>query len=133
MKGIRANEDLAVDSDVAPPAELRRNGSPALDALLSEFRARLVKGFGTKLERLILFGPHANGTVSSNFDVDVAVILHQVQNHRDRMLPMDVAADLLEKYDLVLAPVVLSTSELDFMRQHDDPLAQQLDRDGLAF
>lgn len=114
-------------------AEARRSGSPTLDALLGEFRALLVNRFGSKLERLLLFGPHARGDVAANSDVDVAVILHQVQSHLDRMLPMDVAADLLEKYDLVLAPVVLSTTELDFMRQHEDPLAQQLDRDGLAF
>lgn len=118
---------------VSLAAEARRSGSPTLDALLGEFRVLLVKRFGSKLERLLLFGPHARGDVASSSDVDVAVILHQVQSHLDRMLPMDVAADLLEKYDLVLAPVVLSTTELDFMRQHEDPLAQQLDRDGLAF
>lgn len=133
MKGTRSNQELAIAGDATPATGLRVSGSPDLDALLSEFRALLVKKFGTKLERLLLFGPHATGSVSSNSDVDVAVILHQVQSHLDRMLPMDVAADLLEKYDLVLAPVVLSTTELDFMRQHDDPLAQQLDRDGLAF
>jgi hypothetical protein len=44
---------------------------------------------------------------------------------------MELAGDIGVEYGMVLTPLVLSLSELEFLRQREDLLAENLDREGI--
>jgi len=106
--------------------------SPAIERLLAEYRELLVEKLGDRLIRLTLFGSYARGEARNDSDVDVAVILDRIDCHADRTLPMELAGDLIVEHAIVIMPLVLSVTELDFLHQREDLLAENLDRDGIA-
>ena len=108
------------------------NDNPALHRLLSEYRQRLSEKFGGRLLDLKLFGSYARGTARENSDVDVAVVLDRVDTHAERVFPMQLAGDLTITHGLVIIPIVLSKQELDFLREREELLAENLDREGIA-
>ena len=106
--------------------------NPALNHLLAEYRRLLVERLGGGLISLQLFGSYARGEAGPDSDVDVAVIVDRITGHADRVLPMELAGDLVARHGMVIAPIVLSVSELDLLRAHEDLLAENLDREGIA-
>ena len=106
--------------------------NPALDRLLQEYRARLTEKFGSRIVELKLFGSYARGTAHENSDVDVAVVLDRLDSHAERVFPMELAGDLTIHHGLVIVPIVLSKQELDFLREREELLTANLDREGIA-
>jgi predicted nucleotidyltransferase len=106
-----------------------RSISPALAAVLDEFRRQLIEHLGERLVGLTLFGSHARGEAGPDSDVDVAVVLDRIDSHSERIWPMQLSAAF---EGLLLVPIVLSRSELDLLRAREDILAESLDRDGIA-
>jgi predicted nucleotidyltransferase len=105
--------------------------NPAVQNLLTAYRRRLEEQLGHRLVQLKLFGSYARGEARSDSDVDVAVVLDRIERASERMLPMEIAGDLMVEHGLVLMPLVLSVNELDFLRQREDLLAENLDREGI--
>lgn len=111
---------------------MRPTDNPALDRLLTEFRDRLLSKFGTRVLEVKLFGSYARGTPLEDSDVDVAVVLDRVDSHAERTFPMELAGDLTINHGFVIVPLVLSKQELDFLREREELIAENLDRDGIA-
>lgn len=105
------------------------NPNPAVQTILDEFRRRLLEHFGSRLVGLTLFGSYARGEAGPDSDIDVAVVLDRVDNHDERIWPMQLSAEFDGP---VLMPIVLSQAELEFLRVREDMLAENLDREGIA-
>lgn len=101
----------------------------ALAQALAAFREQLSARFGERLLSLTLFGSYARGDAGPGSDVDVAVVLDRIDSHAERVSPMEIAGGL---DGLLVAPIVLSKSELEFLRAREDVLIDNLDRDGIA-
>ncbi len=102
-----------------------------MQSLLSAYRRLLEEQLGPRLVQLTLFGSYARGEARADSDVDVAVVLDRIDRAAERILPMELAGDLIVEHNLVLCPLVLSLSELHFLRQREDLLAENLDREGI--
>lgn len=126
MKGrstIREGSDSAC---ALPPL------NPSVTALLSAYRRLLDTYLGGRLQQLILFGSYARGEARADSDIDLAVVLDRIERPSDRTLPMELAGELVAEHGLVITPLVLSVSELALLRQREDLLAENLDREGIA-
>lgn len=107
--------------------------NPTIQQLLAEYRALLEEQLGARLVQMLLFGSYARGDARAESDIDVAVIVDRIGRPQDRTLPMEIAGELVVKHGLVITPLlVLSVSELEFLRQREDLLASNLDREGVA-
>ena len=70
--------------------------SIAADPVLVRFRAALVKIYGDRLDRVVLFGSRARGDANPDSDYDVALFLrgfHDRWTEMDRIVP--VVTDIL--------------------------------------
>jgi uncharacterized protein len=117
--------------DANRPATKPALPSVAIQQLLRTYRGVLEEHFGERLLALTLFGSYARGEAQPNSDIDVAVIIDRIAQPSDRTLPMELAADFTVDRGLVISPLVLSVSELDYLRQREDLLAANLERDGI--
>ena len=52
----------------------------AIDSVLSRFRAALDEAYGSRIERVVLFGSRARGDARPDSDYDVAVFLRNLDN-----------------------------------------------------
>jgi predicted nucleotidyltransferase len=105
---------------------------PALSRLLVEYKRRLTEHLGERVVGMQLFGSYARGEAGPESDVDVAVILDRIEGHADRVLPMELAGDLLVEHGMVILPIVLSAADLEMLRRREDLLARNLDEEGIA-
>jgi hypothetical protein len=106
--------------------------NPALQALLAAYRRLLEEHLGDRLVKLTLFGSYARGDARAESDVDVAVVLDRIERQAERILPMELAGDLVISHGVVITPLVMSVSELELLHQREDLLAENLDREGIA-
>jgi predicted nucleotidyltransferase len=53
---------------------------PQTDAVLTRFRAALYEIYGTRIERVVLFGSRARGDARPDSDYDVAVFLNDLSD-----------------------------------------------------
>jgi uncharacterized protein len=106
--------------------------NPTVQALLAVYRRQLEEHLGERLVKLTLFGSYARGQARADSDIDVAVVLDRINRPADRVLPMELAGDLIAEHGLVIAPLVLSVSELELLHRREDLLAENLDREGIA-
>jgi predicted nucleotidyltransferase len=67
------------------------NAAEPIDPILKRFRATLDEVYGTRLDRVILYGSRARGDARPDSDYDVAVFLRDMP---DRFAELDVLADL---------------------------------------
>ena len=65
--------------------------TPARDPILRRFRAALDEVYGSRLERVVLYGSRARGDSRPDSDYDIAVFLHDM---RDRWRELDKLADI---------------------------------------
>ena len=61
------------------------------DPVLTRFRQALIEMYGSRIERVVLFGSRARGDAHAESDYDVAVFLRDLT---DRFLEMNRLADL---------------------------------------
>jgi predicted nucleotidyltransferase len=81
---------------------------------------------------MTLFGSYARGQARADSDVDVAVVLDRIEDISERILPMEIAGDLIVEQGLVITPIVLSKDEMAFLRKREDLLADNLEREGIS-
>ena len=105
---------------------------PVLADLLEDYCQQLGSHLGDRLLQVILFGSYARGEARADSDVDVAVVLDRIDDHKERVWPMGLAGDVSVDHGLVIVPIVLSKSELEFLRCREELLAQNIDREGIV-
>ncbi|MGD0109449.1 MAG: nucleotidyltransferase domain-containing protein [Rhodopila sp.] len=66
--------------DPAPPRKQTEDASSD-DPILDRFRQALTDAYGSKLERVVLFGSHARGEERPDSDYDIAVFIHDPQSN----------------------------------------------------
>jgi uncharacterized protein len=52
----------------------------AIDSVLTRFRAALDEAYGSRIERVVLFGSRARGDARPDSDYDVAIFLRNLDN-----------------------------------------------------
>lgn len=76
---------------------------PISDAILARFRAEIETIYGSRVERVVLFGSRARGDARADSDYDVAVFLKDM---RDRWAEFDRLADVETQITLDTGAVI---------------------------
>jgi|WetSurMetagenome_2_1015567.scaffolds.fasta_scaffold573065_3 uncharacterized protein len=78
-------------------------------AILTDLRHRLTEHYGSRLDRLILFGSQARGDAEEQSDVDVLVVLNgEVQPGEEIRHTGGIVAELSLSNDLVISCAFVS-------------------------
>ena len=85
-----------------------------LENILSDFKQAMSHLYGDRLANVILYGSYARGDFHAESDIDLAVVLQteRVERWREIERVAPIAVELSEKYDCLIAPVVLEASRL---------------------
>jgi len=69
------------------------------DPVLQRFRQALGAAYGSKLERVVLFGSRARGDARPDSDYDIAVFIHEPESFNDEAVRLAaISTDIL--YDM---------------------------------
>lgn len=102
----------------------------SLDPVLAQFRAALVKTYGARLERAVLFGSRARGDARPDSDYDVAVFLTDPESFWTESGRLaEIETDILYDTGAVINALPLPV-ELDPERS---PLMREIVREGREF
>jgi uncharacterized protein len=104
--------------------------SPPIRAALREYRQELERTLPGRVRRVTLFGSVARGQANEDSDVDVLVVVDDPA-FSERSRAVDQAAEIGLRRDLVLAPLVLGTTEWADLVQRERALAREIERDGI--
>ena len=80
--------------------------APQEDPVLRRFRRAVQEIFGSRVERVVLFGSRARGEARADSDYDVAIFLKDLVDRRQevrRMVP--VVTDIVEETGAVIHPL----------------------------
>ena len=82
-----------------------------LETVLADLRERFQALYGSRLDRLILYGSQARGDADEESDIDVMVVLKKPFEDRgeERALYLDVICELSLKYNTVVMPFFTDT------------------------
>jgi len=89
-----------------------------LQQILAELKSALVKLYGERLERVVLYGSQARGDAQPDSDIDILVILSGEFNstiEQDRV--SYITSDLDLKHDVLITTLILSE---DHLERHKD-------------
>lgn len=85
-----------------------------IDTIVAEFKQAVSRMYGDKLVQVILYGSYARGNYTAESGIDLAVVLQieHVERWRavERLSP--IAVEISEKYDCLIAPIVLEAKRL---------------------
>jgi len=108
-----------------------------MEALTAAERASLeelatwVRGrFGTRLQRLELFGSRARGEGNGDSDLDVLVVVDELTSAEGREIA-GTCGDLLTRHDVIVSALTLASSQLALLADRERLLARELARDGI--
>lgn len=99
---------------------------------VTDFKQQLATAFPGRLRELRVFGSMARGEADEHSDVDVLVVLDRIRTHAERVMPMELSADVGLPRGLVINALVLDEAELQLQRDMETGLAESLDRDGVV-
>jgi predicted nucleotidyltransferase len=72
--------------------------NPKDDPILTRFRAALDQIYGSRIERVVLFGSRARGDAHAESDYDIAVFLHDLTDRAAEMNRLaDLATEIIEE------------------------------------
>jgi len=108
-------------------AEIPRSLRPALDGYAARLRAR----FGERLRDVRLFGSFARGEAGPRSDVDVLVVVDGLTDAEIGDAAGEAAPVIVET-GVPLAPVAMSTSRLERLREEERSFARALDTEGIS-
>ncbi len=95
--------------------------------ILVQFKVKVEKILGDRLDRLVLFGSRSRGDEEPDSDFDLLVTVRSLQK-TDRERIFDVAAELSLEYDTVLAVLVLPAE--DFTEDRYFYLYENIQKEG---
>ena len=95
--------------------------------ILVQFKVKVEKILGDRLDRLVLFGSRSRGDEEPDSDFDLLATVRSLQK-TDRERIFDVAAELLLEYDTVLAVLVLPAE--DFTEDRYFYLYENIQKEG---
>lgn len=103
--------------------------SPSVRAVLDEAQATLQRIYGSRLQRLILFGSHARGGARPESDVDLLVVLEgPVDILEEARRTSGVAMRAAAEHDVALSFLHLSDEEFADRRR---PLVRSIRKEGI--
>lgn len=99
-------------------------------AILTDLRRRLTELYGSRLDRLLLYGSQARGDAEEGSDVDVLVVLHgEVRPGDEIRRTGGIVAELSLANDLVISCAFVSSQR--FMAEKS-PFLLNVRREGIA-
>ena len=105
--------------------------SEELQTLLKQLRQDLSELYGTRLDRLILFGSQARGTATENSDIDVLIILKgQVNPGEEIKRTGHLISDLSLECDRVISRLFMDTEKFS---KANTPLLLNVRKEGITF
>lgn len=113
--------------------ELTAKSNEELKTVLSELLDQVHPVFGDKLKKAVLFGSYARGDYDAESDIDIMLMLSEEENTLKKYSEKitDIVVELDLKYDVVLAPILLS--EEKFIKyQHVLPFYFNLNKEGVV-
>ena len=104
--------------------------SPNDAAAIKAAREMLLARF--PVERVILFGSKARGTEDAESDIDLLVLTSREITWREREAVVGALYDIQLRYDVLLSPLVVPTTEWEAGLYSGLPLHREIERDGIA-
>lgn len=102
--------------------------NPATDEVLVHLRQAVRAAYGSRLERLVLYGSRARGDARVDSDYDVAVFLHGANSRADDLNRLgDIATDLLYADGAVVHVLPYRAGSY----QDRSPLMHEIRREGI--
>lgn len=96
-------------------------GDAKVYSMLEEIESNLLKIYGHKLKKIILYGSYARGEQVPGSDLDVMVLLsmdeEDYRQYREKVL--DLAVDLTTRYGVVIS---IQENNIDFFNEWADTL-----------
>jgi predicted nucleotidyltransferase len=105
--------------------------SPEEKAAVATFCEGVRARFGPRLREIVLFGSRARGDAHEDSDIDVCVVVDGLTWQEARDVDA-VTADVLERHDVLVSPLVLSSERMDLLRSRERLIAAEIARDGVA-
>lgn len=97
---------------------------------LSAFCDAMHERFGHRVRDIVLFGSRARGEGDEDSDLDVLVTVTDLTPNEGWLAAGD-AGDVLTTYDVLIAPLVVSTSYFDDLHRRERRIALEIGRDGV--
>jgi Predicted nucleotidyltransferases len=98
--------------------------------IAKEFAGGVIKRFGDKIEKIILFGSVARGDHNKDSDIDVLVIVKEEPFKMQRMISEIVINILLNKEEYISAKT-LSVAEYEFQKKIDSGFFRSISKEGI--
>jgi predicted nucleotidyltransferase len=101
-----------------------------IEHIVSEFKKRAKKLYGSRLKNIILYGSFARGQATSDSDIDLAIVLEgEVATGKEIDRLIDVITDINFDFGVLLS--VYPVSEEDY-RSVNSPLLLNIRKEGVA-
>ncbi|MCI0570845.1 MAG: nucleotidyltransferase domain-containing protein [Myxococcaceae bacterium] len=107
-----------------------RDVPPGLRRALEAYKARLLARFGTRLERVALFGSWARGEARRESDVDVLVLVSGLTWQED-IEASRMVADVCLETDIWLSPSIYSLERFQHLLSMQSPFAGSVEREAI--
>jgi predicted nucleotidyltransferase len=86
------------------------------EKILKELKNYLLQNIGDEISDVILFGSRMNRTYAIDSDYDVLIIVKKNYDNKFEEQIIDLCYDIDLKYDVIIDPHILSTTELQSLR-----------------
>lgn len=101
-----------------------------IEHIISEFKEKAGKLYGSRLKKLILYGSFARGQATQDSDIDLAIVLEgKVATGREIDRLINVITDINFDYGVLLS--VYPVSEEDY-HSLNSPLLMNIRKEGVA-
>ncbi len=101
-----------------------------LHPMLLELRRALIKKYGGRLKKIVLFGSYARGDYTSDSDMDVLIVLEDLNSgYKEISKLVPLIADLNLKYGELASCIAVSRVDYEKGRS---PLLVNVHREGIA-
>lgn len=96
-----------------------------------EYAARLVARFGERVAWVRLYGSHARGDAHEESDVDIAAVVHDL-TWNEKTEAIDLGTDVSLARQMHVSPVVMSSSDFDYLLAVESSFARNILDEGIA-
>jgi len=100
-----------------------------MDDIAREYATQIRARLGARVKEIRLFGSRARGDAQEHSDYDVLIVLDQ-RNPELRAEILDIAAHIMDQYDVLIATVLRSVDE--WRKAQGYPFARNIARESVA-